>query len=167
MILYNSMLCKLILYSLLCNRIFAHMEFAKTHSAGFLANHMARLFAAGLQQRFKELDLAPAQFMVLLELWEEDGLTQAVLTDRLDVEQATMANTLSRMQRDGLIDRIANPKDKRTRVIKLTPKAREVRQKALTAAATQNAEALKGLNEQEAETLIALMQKVILTLKRR
>ena len=128
---------------------------------------MARLFAAGLQQRFKELDLAPAQFMVLLELWEEDGLTQAVLTDRLDVEQATMANTLSRMQRDGLIDRIANPKDKRTRGIKLTPKAREVRQKALTAAATQNAEALKGLNEQEAETLIALMQKVILTLKRR
>ncbi|MDP2492376.1 MarR family transcriptional regulator [Shimia thalassica] len=128
---------------------------------------MARLFAAGLQQRFKELDLAPAQFMVLLELWEEDGLTQAVLTDRLDVEQATMANTLSRMQRDGLIDRIANPKDKRTRVIKLTPKARGVRQKALAAAATQNAEALKGLNEQEAETLIALMQKVILTLKRR
>ncbi len=39
-------------------------------SAGFLANHMARLFAVALQRRIKPLGLAPAQFMTLLELWE-------------------------------------------------------------------------------------------------
>ena len=45
------------------------------------------------------------QFAVLLELWAGDGLTQKELVERLDVEQATMANTLARMVRDGLVER--------------------------------------------------------------
>ena len=49
------------------------MTFDKTRSAGFLANHMARLFAKGLQQEIRPLGLAPAQFMTLLALWERTG----------------------------------------------------------------------------------------------
>ena len=71
--------------------------FDRARSAGYLANHMARLFAQRLHERIRPLGLAPAQFMTLLALWEEDGLTQRDLFERLDVEQATMANTLARM----------------------------------------------------------------------
>lgn len=141
------------------------MEFAKTHSAGFLANHMARLFANGLQRRLKVLGLAPAQFMVLLELWEEDGLTQAALVERLDVEQATMANTLTRMERDGLIQRKPSQSDKRSKLVFLTQKAQMLQQDATEAAAAQNAEALAGLAQDEREALLKLMQKVISTMR--
>jgi len=87
--------------------------FDRTRSAGYLANHMARLFAQRLHERIRPLGLAPAQFMTLLELWTADGLTQSDLVERLDVEQATMANTLGRMERDGLIERRADERDAR------------------------------------------------------
>ncbi len=141
------------------------MSFSKTHSAGFLANHMARLFARQLQQSLREHGIAPAQFMVLLELWDHDGLTQAQLVDRLDVEQATMANTLSRMQRDGLILRQPSPKDGRIRLVILTDRARALRDPATKGAQQVNQLAMADLTGPEAETLIRLMKKVISSLQ--
>ena len=85
------------------------MPFEKNDSAGYLINHLARIFAQALAREIKPLGLAPGQFMVLLELWREDGLTQRDLVARLDVEQATLANTLSRMERDGLVRRAPAP----------------------------------------------------------
>lgn len=137
------------------------MAFDKTRSAGFLANHMARLFAHALQVEVGPLGLAPAQFMALLELWERDGLTQADLVERLDVEQATLANTLSRMQRDGLIRRVPHPEDRRARLIFLTDAARALETPAKQAAAGVNARALASLSDNQRETLLDLMTEVI------
>lgn len=142
------------------------MTFDRTQSAGYLANQMARLFAIGLARRIRPLGLAPAQFMTLLVLWEEDGLTQAALVARLDVEQATMANTLNRMERDGLITRRQHGADRRARQVFLTDRARALRAPALQAAQQQNAQALAGLSQTEQAQFIALCQRVIATLQR-
>ena len=141
------------------------MTFDKSHSAGFLANQMARLFAAGLQRRLRPLGLAPAQFMVLLELWDEDGLTQRDLVTRLDVEQATMANTLRRMERDGLITRHPHSGDKRASVIAVTARATAIRADAVAAATDQNALALARLSDAEQAQFLALMRRVISCMK--
>lgn len=143
------------------------MAFDKTRSAGFLANHMARLFAKGLQQAIKPLGLAPAQFMTLLALWEEDGLTQRELVERLDVEQATMANTLTRMERDRLIERRAHPEDGRSQSIHLTKKAVALREAATSAARGVNAVALEPLSEAERQAFLDLTRRVIGALKTR
>lgn len=137
------------------------MAFIKKNSAGYLANHMARLFAQGLHARIKPLGLAPAQFMVLLELWHDDGLTQKVLVERLDVEQATMANTIARMERDGLIERRAHENDRRARVIFLTSKAKELECEAVKCAKAQNEIATKGLSVNERELFLDLVRRVI------
>ena len=141
------------------------MTFEKSKSAGYLANHMARLFANGLHQRIRPLGLAPAQFMTLLELWEMDGQTQRQLVEKLDVEQATMANTLSRMERDGLIVRKANENDKRSRSICLTKKARTLRGPAIKAAMMQNRQALSGLSPEQQQQFLQMMEKVIEAMK--
>jgi DNA-binding MarR family transcriptional regulator len=141
------------------------MAFQKERSAGFLANHMARLFANALAERIKPLGLAPAQFMTLLALWEEDGLTQRELVQRLDVEQATMANTLTRMERDGLIERRPHPQDGRSQVVHLTAKGRGLREPATGAAGSVNAEALAGLSEEEHGQFLDLTRRVIAALQ--
>ena len=141
------------------------MAFEKTESAGYLANHLARLFAQGLQKRIKPLGLATAQFMTLLELWNEDGLTQRQLVERLDVEQATMANTLARMERDNLIRRRPHPQDARAQQVWLTPGARSLRGPATAAAALQNQTALAALSEEEREIFLDLMRRVILSMR--
>ena len=89
------------------------MSFVKNDSAGYLINHMARLFAQELTARIKPLGLTTGTFPALLELWDQDGLTQKQLVTRLGIEQATMANTLNRMERDGLVTRRKDPKDGR------------------------------------------------------
>ena len=141
------------------------MTFKKRDSAGYLANHMARLFALGLQRRLAPHGLATAQFMTLLELWAEDGLTQAQLVRRLDVEQATMANTLARMERDGLVRRTAHPDDARAQQVWLTAAARAIRAPATQAATAQNQCALADLSDAERDVFLELMRRVIDTMR--
>ena len=141
------------------------MTFDKWTSAGYLANHMARLFAHGLQARIRPLGLTTGTFPALLELWEEDGLTQKELVERLDIEQATMANTLRRMERDGLVRRHPHPVDGRARQVWLTPKARSLRDHALEAANAQNEAALAELAAHERHLFIQLMARTIDTMR--
>jgi DNA-binding MarR family transcriptional regulator len=141
------------------------MTFDKDTSAGYLANHMARLFAKGLQERIAPLGIVTGQFPMLLELWEQDGITQRELLAKLDIEQATLANTLIRMERDGLIKRTKHPSDARAQQIWLTEKAKAVRKQAYAAAAAQNAEALSGLSPAEHIQFIDLMYRVIASMR--
>ena len=140
--------------------------FQKHASAGYLANHMARLFGRGLHDRVRPLGLAPAQFMVLLELWAEPGLTQKDLVVRLDVEQATMANTLARMVRDGLVERRPYPGDGRAQAIYPTPRALALQEPATRAAMAQNTAALADLSDQDRTDFLRLMTRVIETMRR-
>ena len=137
------------------------MEFVKDDSAGYLANHVARLFARGLTARIKPLGLTTGTFPALLELWEMDGLTQKDLVVRLDIEQATMANTLARMERDGLIVRKKDESDGRVQRVWLTRRARDLRGPAIEAARAENAATLGSLSEAEQRQFVTLMQKVI------
>lgn len=73
-------------------------------SLGYQVNHLARMLAQALRERIAPLGVVPGQFAQLLVLHEQDGLTQAQLCERVRIEQPTMANTLARMERDGLIE---------------------------------------------------------------
>ena len=137
------------------------MTFSKRNSAGYLANHMARIFERGLAARIKPLGLSTGTFPALLELWEEDGLSQKQLVERLDIEQATIANTLSRMERDGLIRRKTDETDRRVQRVWLTQAARDKHSAAIAAAMETNEHSLAGLSAAEREQFSDLMRKLI------
>lgn len=139
------------------------MAFDRQQSAGYLINHLARIFAQALAREIKPLGLAPGQFMVLLELWREDGLTQRDLVARLDVEQATLANTLARMERDGLIARTPHPTDGRAQSIRITARARGLEVPATAAASETNHRLLRDLSESDRESFLTAMRTVIAT----
>lgn len=134
-------------------------------SAGYLVNHIARLFAEGLRKRVEPLGIVPGQFPALLELWIEDGQTQKQLVEKLDIEQATLANTLARMERDGLIIRTEHPEDRRAKIINLTDKAKLIRDDAYAAASDTNDQAMALLSEAEQRQFVDFMQRIIKTLK--
>ncbi|WP_109312772.1 MarR family winged helix-turn-helix transcriptional regulator [Ruegeria sp. AU67] len=137
------------------------MDFEKENSAGYLVNHMARLFAKELQHRIAPLGIVVGQFPVLLELWLKDGVNQKDLLARIDVEQATLANTLNRMERDGLIKRTKNPADARAQLIWLTEKAAALRNSAYESAQNVNSQALQVLTEPERAQFMDYMRRVI------
>ncbi|OBZ97107.1 MarR family transcriptional regulator [Pararhizobium polonicum] len=137
------------------------MAFDRMDSATYLASLLAKSFSRALQERGHKLGFAPGQFPVLLELWSEEALTQKQLIDRLDIEQATMANTLARMERDGLILRKKHPTDKRAQQIFLTAKAREMEEEAKQAALAADQSLLSGFRHFERALLLEYMRKAI------
>ncbi|OED00446.1 MULTISPECIES: MarR family transcriptional regulator [unclassified Rhizobium] len=130
-------------------------------SAAYLASQMAKGFARSLQQRAAKLGFSPGQFPILLELWSEDGLTQKQLLERIDIEQATMANTLSRMERDGLVERRPHPSDKRAQLIFLTNKAAAMQAEAIEAAMAADTDLLKDFRQFERELLLEYIRRVL------
>lgn len=130
-------------------------------SAGYLVNHLARQFAILLAKDLEPLGISPAQFPILLTLWEKDGISQNELVEIADLRQATIANTLARMERDGLIERKAHPSDARSRLIFLSEKAKNLQEQATQIAKNINAGALSVLNDDEQAMFILMMNKVM------
>jgi DNA-binding MarR family transcriptional regulator len=141
------------------------MSFDRDSSAGYLTNHMARLFARHLDERLQPLGLRIGAFPALLHLWGAEGLTQKDLVERLDIEQPTMAATLTRMERDGLITRARDAEDGRVQRILLTPRGRALEGPATAAAAAVNAQALNGLADSESAAFLTLIRRVIANLE--
>ena len=137
------------------------MKFDRQTSAGYLVNHMARLFAEELRKRIAPLGIVPGQFPALLVLWEQDGLTQKQILELVAIEQATLANTLTRMERDGLIVRKEHSADARARTIHLTKKARSIRDAAYKAANETNQAALEGMSQEDRDAFLGLMRRTI------
>jgi len=124
-------------------------------------NWAARLFGRELDRRIAPLGVTHGRWPVLQTLYEEDGLTQTELARRLSIEQPTMANTLKRMERDGLVRRAPDPDDRRQARIHLTEEARYLEKPLAASAREVNARALAGLDAAEAVVFMALLRRVV------
>ena len=137
------------------------MTYNLSDSATYLASLLAKGFSRSLLSRAAEIGFSPGQFPVLIELWREDGLTQREILDRLEIEQATLANTLARMERDGLIHRAPHPTDKRAIRNFLTEKGRAIEEQAMTAAQEADQALFKGFRRFERELMLEYMRQAI------
>jgi DNA-binding MarR family transcriptional regulator len=141
------------------------MAIRRLDSLGYQLGLLNRLYDKRLQEVLAPLGVAPGQFPALVMLFQKDGLTQAELCRRIGVEQPTMANTLARMERDGLIKREADGADKRRSFVYLTAKIKE-RQEAIVGEARKvAAAAVAGLNGAEQDALFALLGRLTENLK--
>jgi DNA-binding MarR family transcriptional regulator len=130
-------------------------------SLGYQVNHLARLMAQALRARIAPLGVVPGQFAQLLALYEQDGQSQMDLCKRVRVEQPTMANTLRRMERDGLIRRLPDPSDGRRAVVMLTERARSLEAALVDGARSVNLEATRDIDDDEIAAFMATMSRII------
>ena len=140
--------------------------FSRHTSLGYQVNLVARLLEQALRRRIAVHAVVPGQFPALLALYEQEGRTQAELCQLVRIEQPTMANTLNRMQRDGLISREPDPADGRRSLVALTARGRELEAGLGAAAGSVNADATDGLSAAEVETLMSLLARVVDNLAR-
>src|SRR3954464_9290117 len=76
------------------------------------------------------LGLTYPQYLVLLTLWEQDGLPLKAIGERLALDSGTLTPLLKRMEEAGLLTRVRDTTDERQVLVSLTPKGRRLRAKA-------------------------------------
>lgn len=141
------------------------MAIRRLDSLGYQIGLLSRLFDRRLQEVLKEQGVAPGQFAPLVMLFEQDGLTQAELCRRINVEQPTMANTLERMERDGLIKRKADTEDKRRALVHLTPRARDMREAVMENARAVAGRAVQRLSPADQDDMFRLLGRMVENLR--
>jgi DNA-binding MarR family transcriptional regulator len=77
-----------------------------------------------------KLGVTYPQYLVLLVLWERDGLTVSDIGERLYLDSGTLTPLLKRLEVQGLVDRSRDPQDERRVVIRLTGQARALKEQA-------------------------------------
>lgn len=141
------------------------MALTRETSAGYMTNWAARLFARELERQLAPSGIAPAYMPVLFALADGSTLTQKELARRAAVEQPTMAMTLKRMERDGMINRRPDPGDKRSALVALTPPALGKVETVERVVGAINALALEQLDPAERRQFLSLLGRVIAVLE--
>ncbi|ODT14541.1 MAG: MarR family transcriptional regulator [Kaistia sp. SCN 65-12] len=136
------------------------MTLQRSRSAGYMTNWAARLFARAIDRRLKPLGISSGQLPVFFALGGGAALSQKALAELAAIEQPTMAATLSRMERDGLVGKSPDPDDRRSSLISLTPVAMEKAQEVREVIASVNAAALSALTPEEREAYLGSLAKI-------
>ncbi len=76
------------------------------------------------------LGLTYPQYLALLVLWEEDGLTVKAIADRLMLESSTLTPLLKRLEASGHVARRRSAEDERQVVVTLTDEGRSLKERA-------------------------------------
>jgi DNA-binding MarR family transcriptional regulator len=142
------------------DKIFWPLETTPT----FWINHASRLLMKQFEQQLRPLDFGMACLRAAVALEENGPMTQKKLAEFAHIEQPSMAEILSRMERDGFILRSPHSTDKRSSQISLTNKAKEHLPLAKEQLGKVVEKALAGFNKQERELLTKMMQRVVANL---
>ena len=111
-------------------------------------------------RRAANVGVTGAQWKVLLKLTRKPGLRQAELADMLDVEPITLSRLVDRLEEAGLVERSADPADRRAWRLHVTAKAKPVVVKLMAIADEMSADAFAGIDRKDIETTRQVLAQV-------
>lgn len=130
-------------------------------SIGYWTILAARAFQKALGDELAPHGITFRQSQVLGWLVLHGEQSQVELAGRMMIEPATLVGVLDRMERDGLISRIASPSDRRCKLIRINPAASEVWSKVLSCARRVRTRASAGLTPSQFEALRDILKTVL------
>jgi DNA-binding MarR family transcriptional regulator len=103
---------------------------------GFWVNRVYQSSRAELYRLFAEQgeEITPEQWMVLIRLWEKDGVSQTELSDATLRDAPTMSRIVRGMEERGIISRQRSTEDGRIQTVHLTRKGRALKDKLVPVA---------------------------------
>lgn len=108
----------------------------------------------------QEIGLHPGQPPILVSIHHMGSCSQKELSKALGVTPATVAVSLQRLEKQGMICRKVNPSNQREKIIELTQKGMKSAALAITAMRKVEEKALKGFDEAEVRTMCQLVKRL-------
>ena len=111
--------------------------------------------------QLKPHGLSEGRFVLLFLLdAAQDGVPPHVLADQAGVRRATVTGLLDGLERDGFVERVSSPHDRRSRLIQLTHKGKAIAKQLFAQHSQWIASLLSDVSEHERRTLSNLLTTV-------
>ncbi len=135
--------------------------FELQREVGWLVYDASRLLMRSIESKVRKAGITPQQWRVLIQLAREDGQTQSHLADETEIAPAPLGRLLDRLEDQKIIERRADPSDRRAKRIYLTGGEQGPFFERLRQLAMQQFEAVyKSVNETDLLELQRLLQKI-------
>ncbi|KID28259.1 MarR family winged helix-turn-helix transcriptional regulator [Prauserella rugosa] len=105
------------------------------------------------------LTFARYEALVLLTFSQRGALPMRVMGERLQLHPTSVTNIVDRLEKDGLVNRLPHPTDRRTTLVEITDSGHD-RYEAATKAVTDIDFGLVGLTDRQTEQLTELLTRV-------
>ncbi|HMP94075.1 MAG TPA: MarR family winged helix-turn-helix transcriptional regulator [Phnomibacter sp.] len=118
--------------------------------------------ARRLQRYFREegIELTVEQWSVLVHLWKEDGVSQQELCNRTYRDKPSITRLVDNMERQGLVERVASPTDRRINLVYLTETGRNLKDITVQLANKTLLDGLEGVSAQDIEVTRRVLTQV-------
>jgi MarR family transcriptional regulator for hemolysin len=117
----------------------------------FTIMDVARLLKTYADQRARQFGISRAQWAVLIRIERTEGLKQSELAEMLDLQPISLTRLLDRLADNGLIERRADPNDRRANRLYLKPAAKPVLEQLAALGTSLMETVLQGLDERAVE----------------
>jgi MarR family transcriptional regulator, transcriptional regulator for hemolysin len=120
----------------------------------FILNDVARMLRTYADQKAAQFGITRAQWVVLARLDRFEGLKQSELAEVLDLQPISLTRLLDKLCESGLIERRADPIDRRAKRLFLTPAARPLLEKLGNLGEELMGTALSGVDRESVQQMI-------------
>ena len=120
----------------------------------FTIMDVARLLKTYADQRARQFGISRAQWAVLIRIDRNEGLKQSELADMLDLQPITLTRLLDRLADNELIERRADPNDRRANRLYLKPAAKPLLDRLADLGADMMETVLDGLSTTSIERML-------------
>jgi MarR family transcriptional regulator for hemolysin len=115
---------------------------------------VARMLKTYADQRARQFGISRAQWGVLIRIDRTEGLKQSELAEILDLQPISLTRLLDRLAGNGLIERRADPNDRRANRLYLLPAARPMLDQLAELGSDLMATVLEGLEPKSIERML-------------
>jgi DNA-binding MarR family transcriptional regulator len=136
-------------------------------SLGTMISDVARLMRRAFDERARGIGVTRPQWRVLTMLKRHEGINQGGLAELLEVEPITLCRMIDRLQEAALVERRADPSDRRAWRLFMTEKANDLLDELRPMAIDMFDNAQTGLDAAERARLIQMLSRVRSNLSRR
>jgi MarR family transcriptional regulator, transcriptional regulator for hemolysin len=126
----------------------------------FTVNDVARMLRTYADHKAAQFGMTRAQWVVLARLDRFEGLKQSELAEMMDLQPISLTRLLDRLSDGGLIERRADPNDRRAKRLFLTPAARPLLEQLSDLGEALMNTALAGVDRETVERMIAQLATV-------
>jgi DNA-binding MarR family transcriptional regulator len=129
-------------------------------TVGYALAQACKLHRQRAEELLTEIGLHVGQEMLLAALQDNDGMTQSDLAELLMIQPSTVTNSLRRLERDGIVGRVADSEDQRITRVHMTDKAQSMMESVGCQWAKLEESAFSGFTVEERVLLRRLLMQV-------